>query len=153
MLDPITVEDEPMSDRNTARADLRQAHRARTTRWRQAALALALTLAASGAPVWAQDVNPDSTGREPVITRMALEKARPVTAKHAMVVSAQHLATMVGVDILKRGGNAVDAAVAVGFAEAVVHPCCGNIGGGGFMTIHLKDGRNLFLKFREKAPL
>jgi gamma-glutamyltranspeptidase/glutathione hydrolase len=153
MLDPITVEGEPMSERNTAHADLRQAHRARTARWRQAALALALTLAASGAPVWAQDVNPDSTGREPVITRMALEKARPVTAKHAMVVSAQHLATMVGVDILKRGGNAVDAAVAVGFAEAVVHPCCGNIGGGGFMTIHLKDGRNLFLNFREKAPL
>ncbi len=60
---------------------------------------------------------------------------------------------MVGVDILKQGGNAVDAAVAVGYAEAVVHPCCGNIGGGGFMTLHLKDGRNLFLDFREKAPL
>lgn len=102
---------------------------------------------------WAQDVNPDATGHEPVSTRAALQNAKPVTAKHAMVVSAQHLATMVGVDILKRGGNAVDAAVAVGFAEAVVHPCCGNIGGGGFMTIHLKDGRNLFLNFREKAPL
>jgi gamma-glutamyltranspeptidase/glutathione hydrolase len=153
MLDPITVEGEPMSERNTAHADLRQAHRARTARWRQAALALALTLAASGAPVWAQDVNPDSTGREPVITRMALEKARPVTANPAMVVRAQHLATMVGVDILKRGGTAVDAAAAVGFAEAVVHPCCGNIGGGGFMTIHLKDGRTLFLNFREQAPL
>ncbi len=140
-----------MSERNTAHADLRQAHRARTACWRHTMLALAL--AACSAPVWAQDVNPDSTGREPVITRVALEKARPVTAKHAMVVSAQHLATMVGVDILKRGGNAVDAAVAVGFAEAVVHPCCGNIGGGGFMTIHLKDGRNLFLNFREKAPL
>ncbi|MGS0999419.1 gamma-glutamyltransferase [Rhodanobacter sp. UC4451_H18] len=140
-----------MSDRNTARADVRQAQRARAARWRQAALALALT--ACSALAWAQDVNPDSTGREPVITRMALERAKPVTAKHAMVVSAQHLATLVGVDILKRGGNAVDAAVAVGFAEAVVHPCCGNIGGGGFMTIHLRDGRNLFLNFREKAPL
>jgi gamma-glutamyltranspeptidase/glutathione hydrolase len=57
------------------------------------------------------------------------------------------------VKILERGGNAIDAAVAVGYAEAVVHPCCGNIGGGGFMTIHLADGRNLFLNFREKAPL
>ena len=79
--------------------------------------------------------------------------AKPVTARRAMVVSAQHLATRVGVDILKRGGNAIDAAVAVGYALAVVHPCCGNIGGGGFMTIHLADGRNLFLNFREKAPL
>jgi len=76
-----------------------------------------------------------------------------VSAKHGMVVSAQHLATQVGVDILKKGGNAVDAAVAVGYALAVVHPCCGNIGGGGFMTIHLADGKNLFLDFREKAPL
>ncbi len=77
----------------------------------------------------------------------------PATAKHAMVVTAQHLATQVGVSILKDGGNAVDAAVAVGYALAVVHPCCGNIGGGGFMTLHLADGRNLFLNFREKAPL
>ncbi len=76
-----------------------------------------------------------------------------VTAEHGMVVSAQHLATRIGVDILKQGGNAVDAAVAVGYALAVVHPCCGNIGGGGFMTIHLADGKNLFLDFREKAPL
>ena len=76
-----------------------------------------------------------------------------VTAKRGMVVSAQHLATQIGVDILKQGGNAVDAAVAVGYALAVVHPCCGNIGGGGFMTIHLADGKNLFLDFREKAPL
>ncbi|MDE2307020.1 MAG: gamma-glutamyltransferase [Xanthomonadaceae bacterium] len=83
----------------------------------------------------------------------ALARATPVTAKHAMVVSAQHLATAVGVDILKQGGNAVDAAVAVGYALAVVHPCCGNIGGGGFMLVHLADGRNVFLDFREKAPL
>ncbi|WHZ19198.1 MAG: gamma-glutamyltransferase family protein [Rhodanobacteraceae bacterium] len=76
-----------------------------------------------------------------------------VAARHGMVVSAQHLATQIGVDILKQGGNAVDAAVAVGYALAVVHPCCGNIGGGGFMTLHLADGRNLFLDFREKAPL
>ncbi|MGH8319832.1 MAG: gamma-glutamyltransferase [Steroidobacteraceae bacterium] len=76
-----------------------------------------------------------------------------VTARHGMVVSAQHLATEVGVNILKEGGNAVDAAVAVGYALAVVHPCCGNIGGGGFMTAHLANGQNLFLDFREKAPL
>lgn len=79
--------------------------------------------------------------------------AKPVLAPHAMVVSSEHLATDVGVQILKAGGNAVDAAVAVGYAEAVVHPCCGNIGGGGFMVVHLAGGKNLFLDFREKAPL
>ncbi|MFC5524735.1 gamma-glutamyltransferase [Rhodanobacter ginsengisoli] len=86
-------------------------------------------------------------------TLAALARARPVIAKHAMVVSAQHLATRAGVDILRQGGNAVDAAVAVGYALAVVHPCCGNIGGGGFMVVHLAGGKNLFLDFREKAPL
>lgn len=75
-----------------------------------------------------------------------------VEAKNGMVVSSQHLASKVGVEILKMGGNAVDAAVAVGYAQAVVNPCCGNIGGGGFMTIHLADGSDLFLNFREKAP-
>jgi gamma-glutamyltranspeptidase / glutathione hydrolase len=70
-----------------------------------------------------------------------------------MVVSAQHLASDVGASILRQGGNAVDAAVAVGYALAVTHPCCGNLGGGGFMTIHLADGRNTFINFREKAPL
>jgi gamma-glutamyltranspeptidase / glutathione hydrolase len=70
-----------------------------------------------------------------------------------MVVTAQHLASDAGADILRQGGNAVDAAVAVGYALAVTHPCCGNLGGGGFMTIHLTDGRNTFINFREKAPL
>ena len=83
----------------------------------------------------------------------ALASAKPVTAPHAMVVTAQHLATRVGVDILRHGGNAIDAAVAIGYALAVVHPCCGNIGGGGFMTIHFANGQNAFLNFREKAPL
>ncbi|MFJ2989270.1 gamma-glutamyltransferase [Collimonas sp. NPDC087041] len=69
-----------------------------------------------------------------------------------MVVTSQHLASQVGVDILKMGGNAIDAAVAVGYAQAVVNPCCGNIGGGGFMTIHLADGRDTFINFRETAP-
>ncbi len=69
-----------------------------------------------------------------------------------MVVSSQHLASQVGKDILQKGGNAIDAAVAVGYAQAVVNACCGNIGGGGFMTIHLADGTNTFINFRETAP-
>ena len=75
-----------------------------------------------------------------------------VEAEHGMVVSAQHYASEVGAGILAEGGNAIDAAVAVGYALAVVDPCCGNIGGGGFMTIHLKDGRETFINFRETAP-
>jgi len=77
----------------------------------------------------------------------------PVAAENGMVVSAQHLATKVGVDVLKRGGNAIDSAVAVGYALAVVYPAAGNLGGGGFMTVQLADGRKTFLDFREKAPL
>ena len=75
-----------------------------------------------------------------------------VEAQHGMVVSSQRYASEVGARILQEGGNAVDAAVAVGYALAVVNPCCGNIGGGGFMTIHLADGRNTFINFREIAP-
>ncbi len=77
----------------------------------------------------------------------------PAAAENGMVVTAQRLATQVGVDVLKDGGNAVDAAVAVGYALAVVYPAAGNLGGGGFMTIQLADGRKTFLDFREKAPL
>jgi gamma-glutamyltranspeptidase/glutathione hydrolase len=77
----------------------------------------------------------------------------PVAAENGMVVTAQHLATQVGVDVLRKGGNAVDAAVAVGYALAVVYPAAGNLGGGGFMTIHLADGRKTFIDFREVAPL
>lgn len=77
----------------------------------------------------------------------------PVAAENGMVVTAQHLATRVGVDVLKRGGNAIDSAVAVGYALAVVYPAAGNLGGGGFMTMQLEDGRKTFLDFREKAPL
>jgi len=78
--------------------------------------------------------------------------ARPVAAEKGMVVTAQHLATEVGVDVLRRGGSAIDAAVAVGYALAVVYPAAGNLGGGGFMTIRFADGRKTFLDFREKAP-
>src|SRR5262249_60473965 len=76
-----------------------------------------------------------------------------VEASQGMVVTAQRLASQVGVDILKQGGNAVDAAVAVGYALAVTHPCCGNIGGGGFMLIHLASGKDTVIDFRETAPL
>ena len=78
--------------------------------------------------------------------------APPVPTQHAMVVTIQHNATDAGVAILKQGGNAVDAAVAVGFALAVVHPAAGNIGGGGFMLIRDHSGKTHFLDYREKAP-
>jgi gamma-glutamyltranspeptidase/glutathione hydrolase len=87
-----------------------------------------------------------------VVTTQAASLA-PVGAEHGMVVSAQHLASQVGVEVLRKGGNAVDAAVAVGYALAVVYPAAGNLGGGGFMTIQLADGRKTFIDFREKAPL
>ena len=74
------------------------------------------------------------------------------TARHAMVATAQHEATDVGVAVLRDGGNAVDAAVAVGYALAVVDPCCGNIGGGGFMLLRRHDDVERFINFRETAP-
>jgi gamma-glutamyltranspeptidase / glutathione hydrolase len=76
----------------------------------------------------------------------------PTSSDAGLVVTAQHLASEAGIAMLRQGGNAIDAAVAVGYAEAVVNPCCGNIGGGGFMLTHLKDGRDVFLDFRETAP-
>ncbi len=75
-----------------------------------------------------------------------------VEATGGMVVSAQRLAAEAGLEVLRKGGNAIDAAVAVGYAEAVTNPCCGNIGGGGFLTAHLADGRSVFINFRETAP-
>jgi gamma-glutamyltranspeptidase/glutathione hydrolase len=79
--------------------------------------------------------------------------AVPVEGKNGVVTTSQKYASEVGLQILKDGGNAIDAAVGVGYALAVVDPCCGNIGGGGFMTIHLANGKNTFINFREKAPL
>jgi gamma-glutamyltranspeptidase/glutathione hydrolase len=80
------------------------------------------------------------------------EKVTGLLADSAMVVSAQPLASQVGVDIMKKGGNAIDAAIAVQFALSVVFPAAGNIGGGGFMVIRTKDGSTNTLDYREKAP-
>ncbi|AIK90584.1 gamma-glutamyltransferase [Glaesserella parasuis] len=98
---------------------------------------------------------------QPTMTQIAAQRYdsskdifHPVYAKHGMVASEQELATQIGVDILKQGGNAVDAAVAVGFALAVVLPNAGNIGGGGFMVLHdAKSGENFTVDFREMAPI
>src|SRR6202451_4109906 len=78
--------------------------------------------------------------------------AQPVHARHAMVVARETHATDAGVAVLETGGNAVDAAIAVGFALAVTHPSAGNLGGGGFMLVRFADGRSTFIDFRESAP-
>ena len=101
-------------------------------------------------PTAAQDAAPDDASQ----TALSVANDEPVRAQHAMVVTVHHLATDAGVSILKSGGNAVDAAVAVGFTLAVVYPFAGNLGGGGFMLIHEQhSGKNIFIDYREKAPL
>ena len=87
-----------------------------------------------------------------IAAALPLWSAQPVRARHGMVVTRERHATQTGLAVLKSGGNAVDAAVAVGFALAVTHPSAGNIGGGGFMLIRLADGQTTFLDFRERAP-
>ena len=77
---------------------------------------------------------------------------QPVRARHGMVVSREKHATDVGEAVLESGGNAIDAAVAVGLALAVTHPSAGNIGGGGFMLVRFADGRSTFIDFRERGP-
>src|SRR5229473_1896729 len=77
---------------------------------------------------------------------------QPLRARHGMVVAMEATAADVGVSVLQDGGNAIDAAVAVGFALAVTHPYAGNLGGGGFMLVRFADGRSTFIDFRERAP-
>ena len=83
---------------------------------------------------------------------VAALKTPLVTAANGMVVAQEALAARIGVDVLKNGGNAVDAAVAVGFAMAVTYPRAGNIGGGGFMVIHRAGGDDTVIDYRETAP-
>jgi gamma-glutamyltranspeptidase/glutathione hydrolase len=84
---------------------------------------------------------------------LAFSWGDPVRGKNAMVASQHELASQIGVEIIKKGGNAVDAAIAVGLALAVVYPEAGNLGGGGFMLIRFKDGRTTSIDYREMAPL
>src|SRR6202012_1391310 len=103
-----------------------------------AVLALFLTLAVTAA-----------TAQQP----LDYKGEQPAHAQHGMVDSVHHLASDAGVEILREGGNAVDAAVATGFALAVTHPAAGNIGGGGFLLPRRKNGKSTFIDYREKAPL
>ncbi|MFT4112476.1 gamma-glutamyltransferase [Silvibacterium sp.] len=116
--------------------------------------ALLSVLLASATPclLHAQDAAPDDSRNHPAVSAEQLATEQPVRTKHAMVVSIHHDATDAGVEILREGGNAVDAAVATEFALAVVHPAAGNLGGGGFMLIHFATGKNTFLDYRERAP-
>jgi gamma-glutamyltranspeptidase/glutathione hydrolase len=91
--------------------------------------------------------------QEPAAAALPYRGEQPVRARHGMVVSVHHLAAEAGLSILQEGGNAIDAAVATGFALAVVHPSAGNLGGGGFMLIRDHTGKTIFLDYREKAPL
>ncbi|MHB8216392.1 MAG: gamma-glutamyltransferase [Candidatus Sulfotelmatobacter sp.] len=85
-------------------------------------------------------------------SRAASASTEPVHAQHGIVVSAHELASRAGVEMMEAGGNAVDAAVATGFALAVVHSAAGNLGGGGFMLVRMADGKTHFLDYRERAP-
>ncbi|HVF85956.1 MAG TPA: gamma-glutamyltransferase [Pyrinomonadaceae bacterium] len=92
----------------------------------------------------------EASARSPVVAPVASRE--PARAKRGMVASTTRIASAVGVDVMKRGGNAVDAAIAVAFALAVTYPAAGNLGGGGFMMIRLKDGRATAIDYREMAP-
>jgi gamma-glutamyltranspeptidase/glutathione hydrolase len=104
-------------------------------------------LLAFGATATAQDM------RRGAYTPPPADAIHPVVASHGMVVAQEKLAARIGRDVLAKGGNAVDAAVATGFAMAVTYPRAGNIGGGGFMLIHLADGnKDISIDYRETAP-
>ena len=87
-----------------------------------------------------------------LILSVELSARQPVRARHGMVVAQEPIAAEAGLQVLKDGGNAIDAAVVVGFTLAVTHPFAGNIGGGGFMLIRLANGQSTFIDFRERAP-
>lgn len=107
-------------------------------------LSLALLLSVVTAPITLPPVS--------VVSRTEAASRPPIRGKHGMVSSVSEIASQVGVEIMKRGGNAVDAAVAVGLALAVVWPSAGNLGGGGFMVIRLADGKTTAIDYREMGP-
>src|SRR5688572_9373996 len=95
---------------------------------------------------------PPSRLSPPTVEITIAASREPVRARHGIVASTNEVASRVGVDIMKRGGNAVDAAIAVAFTLAVTHPAAGNLGGGGFMMIRLKNGKTTAIDYREMAP-
>lgn len=97
-------------------------------------------------------VSPFVSVRHQVVPTALAASREPVRAKHGIVASTNEIASQVGVDIMKRGGNAVDAAIAVGFVLVVTHPAAGNLGGGGFMMIRLKNEKTTAIDYREMAP-
>src|SRR6266403_272707 len=87
------------------------------------------------------------------VSTVAAASREPGRAKHGIVASTNEVASRIGVDVMKRGGNAVDAAIAIAFALAVTHPAAGNLGGGGFMMIRLRNGKTTAIDYREMAPV
>lgn len=108
------------------------------------AAALALIL------VWGEQTNAQQSRDN--YTPAPLGTLKPIATTHGMVVAQERLSAQVGADVLARGGNAVDAAVATGFAMAVTYPRAGNIGGGGFMVVHTAKGEDVSIDYRETAP-
>lgn len=119
--------------------------------------ALAVSMAIASATSWAREANTKLTAPTSTVAThnydYEMNVFHPVQATNGMVATEQNLASQIGLEILKNGGNAVDAAVAIGFSLAVSLPNAGNIGGGGFMLVHdAKSNKTVALDFREKAP-